>query len=177
MSIIVAAVAAGTMVAGCSASSTALAGSGTSLVGRGDLPVDAKRTQAVVCVAYGKAYGLPSAFRPTQRPVPSMLPIAGFGPAAASCATTPTTGVTMRALVWRKTISKSAVATYTAQLHGAGFILDPSATAGVRNGPGSFAFGYRPPRNYGHQAQGAWAVHIVIVGHNGSSGLTDIFLD
>jgi hypothetical protein len=83
----------------------------------------------------------------------------------------------MRALVWTKPISRSAIESYTAQLRGAGFTHDPTATIGVRNGPGSFGYGYRPPVSYQSRAQGAWAVRILIVGYDASSGLTDLVLD
>lgn len=177
VSIIAIAIAAAAGVAGCSAARAAQHGSESAPDRRADLPVDAQTKQAAVCAAYGKAYGIPAAFRPTHRPVPSLVPVARFGPAAASCATTAATGVTMRGLVWSKPISGSDIESYARQLQQAGFVGDPSATAGVRNGPRSFAYGYRPPASYQPQAHGEWAVRIVIVGYDGSSGLTDIFLD
>lgn len=177
MSITAAAVAVAVVLTGCSTTSSVQRGTGSSPLQRADLPVDTQKTQAAVCAAYGKAYGVPAAFRPTRRPMPSLVPVAAFGPAAASCATTRATGVTMHALVWTRPISRSAIESYTAQLRGAGFTHDPTATTGVRNGPGSFGYGYRPPAAYQPRADGAWAVNMLIVGYDASSGLTDIVLD
>ena len=81
----------------------------------------------------------------------------------------------MGAFVWTYPVARTAVVQYQAALRAAGFTSDSTSVI-VPVAHGSFAYGYKPPPSYTPRLSGGvFPVHLLIVGYDTATGITDVF--